>query len=88
MNKEFEKNVDFLRRNIPPDDIYMFAEQVFAASLYFLKKWNEGKNMREEFEDDEACKLWVQNIVTIHLSRQLGQDVSLDLLLREGDEEE
>lgn len=84
MNKEelkakFEKNVDFLKRNIPPDDIYMFAEQTFMAAMFFLFKWSEWVDVNEEGEKDEVVKKWASNIIGFQRCRDQEIDIDLDL---------
>lgn len=96
MNKEelklkFEKNVEFLKRNVPPDDIYLFAEQTFMATLFFLHKWSEWVDINEECLKDPVAKKWVTNIVGLQMCKDKEQDVNLDLDMKsieDGPEEE
>jgi len=82
MKEKFEKNVEYLKRNIPPDDIYMFAEQTFMATLFFLHKWNEWVDINEEAQKDPVVKKWVTNIVGLQMCKDKEQEVQLDLDLK------
>ena len=77
--KEFEKNVDYLRRNIPPDDIYMFCEQTFMAALYFLSKLTDHIDLEEEANESEVFKKWATNILGLKMCQEANTDISLDL---------
>ena len=92
MNKEelkqkFEKNVEYLKRNIPPEDIYIFAEQTYMATLFFLNKWSEWVDLQEEATKDPVTRKWVRNILGLLASRDLEEEIELDLDLKSlGDE--
>ena len=84
MNKEelikrFEENVNYLKRSIPPDDIYMFAEQTLMASLYFISKWNKCIDLQEECDKDPVSKKWVTNILGFIDCRDRNEEIMLDL---------
>ncbi len=92
MNKEemklkFEKNVDYLKRNIPPDDIYMFAEQTYMATLFFLHKWSEWVDLNEEAERCDVTKKWITNIIGLQICKDKEMDVNLDLDMKSIEEE-
>ena len=82
MKKKFEQNVDYLKRNVPPDDIYMFAEQTFMAALYFMHKWSEWVDVSDECNLDPIAKKWVTNIIGLQICKDKELDVSLDLDLK------
>ena len=87
MNKEemkakFLKNVEYLERNIAPDDIYLFAEQTLMACLFFLQKWSDWVDIKEELQRDPVAKKWVTNIVALQICRDREIDVELDLDLK------
>ena len=91
MNKEeifekFEKNVAYLKRNVPPDDIYMFAEQTFMAAFFFIKKWSEHVCVTEECEKSLVVRKWLYNIVLLEYLKDEGIDVQLDLDLERMEE--
>lgn len=77
--KKFEENVQYLKRNVPPDDIYLFAEQTFMAALFFLHKWSDWTDMNQEMKDDPIVKKWVTNILAFHDLKDKGIDVEIDL---------
>ncbi len=80
MNKEelkamYEKNVEYLKRNIPPDEIYEFAEQTYMATLYFLSKWSDWEDVNQVCQDDPVASKWVRNIMSLLKCREMGMDV-------------
>jgi hypothetical protein len=79
MLEEFEKNVEYLRRNVPPDDIYIFTEQTFMAAMFFLMKWKDLVDLRKECREDKIVAKWVNNIGGFYLTRLEGNDQQLDL---------
>lgn len=80
--KKFERNVAYLHRNIPPDDIYLFTEQTFMAALYFIHKLNEHVDILEECNKDPVTKKWVSNILGFELYKDQNIDIQLDLDLK------
>ena len=79
VREAFEKNVEYLQRNIPPDDIYPFAEETFMAALFFLKKWSECVNINVVAANDPIAKKWVINICAFLRCRESNTDISIDL---------
>lgn len=79
--KEYEKNITWLRRNIPPDDIYDFAEQTYMAALYFLKRLSMVVDINEEFQDYPVSKKWATNICSILHLRDNNLDSAIDMKL-------
>lgn len=85
--KKFEKNVEYLKRNVPPDDIYLFTEQTFMATLFFLKKWSEWVDVNEEMEKCPIVRKWVTNIISLQMHRDIEEDVELDLNMKSLEDE-
>ena len=81
--KKFEKNVQYLKNNIPPDDIYAFAEQTFMAAMYFLHKWAEWDDLNEFAKHDPIAKKWIINITALQILKDRNDPVDLDLGLEE-----
>ncbi len=75
----FEKNVEYLKRNIPEDEIYEFAEQTFMAAVYFIYRWNDWVDINEECLKDEIAKKWVTNIMALLRCKEKNIDIDLDL---------
>jgi len=84
--KKFERNVNYLRDNIPPDDIYVFAEQTFMAAMYFLHRWNEWDDLNRIAQDDPVAKKWIVNITSLQILKDRNEPVELDLGLEEMEE--
>lgn len=85
---KFEKSVQYLQRNIPPDDIYPFAEQTIMAALYFLDRWCDCVDIAEIYKNDVIAKKWINNIVGLQLCKQKDIDIDLDLNLESIEEGE
>lgn len=79
---KYEKNVAYLQRNIPPDDIYAFAEQTFMAAMFFMWKWSQWEEISEAAKQCEITKKWMTNILSVHELKEQGKDVELDLDLK------
>jgi len=84
MNKEellekFNKNVAYLQRIVPPDDIYIFTEQTFMAALFFLQKWAELTDVQQACKDDPVTAKWVRNIAGYLMIRDNDEDAQIDL---------
>lgn len=84
---KFYNNVKFLERNVPPDDIYIFAEQTHMAALYFLHKWSEWADIEEECHKDPIARKWVCNIMGLQKCKDDELDVNLDLDIGSVDED-
>ena len=82
MKLKFEKNVEFLKRNVPPDDIYIFAEQTFMAAMFFMHKWTEWVELTDEAQKDPVVNKWVKNILGFQMFKDNDIDVQLDLDLK------
>ena len=92
MNKEelfekFEKNVKYLQENIPPDDIYPFAEQTFMACMYFLKRWSDFHDLHKEIDENPISAKWIRNILSLQHCREEDIKINLDLGLHDIDED-
>jgi len=62
LQKKFDDNVAWMQRNVPPDDIYLFAEQTKMAAAYFIRRWAEWVDIAEEAKKDPVANLWLNNI--------------------------
>ncbi len=87
LKKQFEDNVNYLRRNIPPDDIYLFCEQTFMATMFFLKKWSEVVDIEQACNDCPITKKWVCNILGFQRLKDADMSVHVDLNLGSIDED-
>ncbi len=86
IRKKFEENVAYLERNVPPDDIYMFTEQTFMAAMYFMQRWAEWVDLKEEAAKDPIAKKWMMNIMGLAVMKDKNQDIQLDLDLKSVEE--
>ncbi len=63
--RKFRKNVDWLKINIEPEDIYDFAEQAILAAEFFLDKWNQWEDVTEICKKNPVAHVYVSNITGI-----------------------
>ena len=75
----FYKNVEFLQRTVPPDDIYIYAEQTFIAALYFMHRLRKHINMDEEMAKDEVLKKYAVNITMMLDAKEKNLNCHFDL---------
>ena len=82
---EFVANVQYLRDNIPPDDIYEFAEQALLSAEFFILRWAEWVDAFEECEKCGLTKLWFQNVIGLKALQSVNQKakVKLDMEIHE-----
>lgn len=81
--KKFEENVEYLRRNIPPDDIYIFTEQTYMAAMFFLHKWSTWEDIPAEMARCAITEKWVKNVMALAWHRDRKIDVPIDLNIPE-----
>jgi hypothetical protein len=84
--KKFERNVAYLERTVPPDDIYLFAEQTFMAAMFFMHKWTKLIDVEEEAKNDPIARKWMSNIMGLVISREKDEEIQLDLDLKSVEE--
>jgi hypothetical protein len=77
--EKFERNVAWLQRNIPPDDIYVFTEQTLMSSMYFLSQWSRVADLNKIAAMDPIAAKWIKNVTAIMRLREIGVDTQLDL---------
>lgn len=82
----FNKNVQWLRENIAPDDIYDFAEQALMAADFFIGELSNWVNLAEEGEKDKVLALWVRNVVGMRVMRDQKAKMMIDMTLKSVDE--
>lgn len=78
-NKRYERKVSFLRKNIPPDDIYEFAEQALTCAEFFLSKWNDWVDINEECEKHRPVEMWVKNLVGLRILEKQGYNQGISV---------
>jgi len=65
----------------------MFAEQTFMAAMFFLHKWSDWIDIKEECSDDPISKKWISNIVGLQMCKDQEMDITLDLDMKSIEEE-
>lgn len=82
----FERDVLYLKQHIPPDDIYMFAEQNIRQSMYFLKRWSMVENINAEFSTNEITRGYVTYLMNFMRARMQGDPIQVSFQTKkEGD---
>ena len=79
----FYKNVEFLQKTIPPDDIYIYAEQTFIAALYFMHRLRKLINFQEEFAQDEVLRKYAVNLTLMLEAKEKNINCHFDLGLND-----
>lgn len=75
----FCKNVEFLQKTVPPDDIYIFAEQTFLAALFFLKKYSTLVDIEAEKDKDPAMYKYASNLMLMLDAKEKNLNCKFDL---------
>lgn len=71
--------MEYLQKNIPPDDVYMLLEQTHMAAMFFLYTLAEFTSLEDLCEKDENFKRWAINICGLHQAKVGNMDINLDL---------
>lgn len=79
LKAQFEKNVSYLQKTIPPDDIYIFAEQTLMASVFFIRKLGEYTDLQTLAEEDAVFRKWLTNVGSFYTAQLREIDMTLDL---------
>ena len=88
--KQFYENVDFIQRNIAPDDIYIFTEQTLMAAVFFLHIITKFCDLEEECNNNIVLKKYVANVLGFEKLKKDKKDVRVDMDLKsiEGDDDD
>lgn len=77
-NKKFESNIEYIRKNIPPDDIYLFAELCLMSACFFLGKWNEFEDLQKVIDQDRLASKYIKNITSFRMMQDAGIGIDID----------
>jgi hypothetical protein len=78
-DKKFESRVLWLERNIPPDDIYPFAQQALLAAEFFIYKYMDHVEIDDEMKKDKNVNEWVRNILGMRMAHEKNQNFQVDV---------
>jgi hypothetical protein len=84
--ERFEKNVQWLKKNVAPDDIYEFAEQALMAADYFIGELSSWVDLVEEGEKDRVLGLWLKNVIGMRVIRDRNMQGVIDTSMKTKDE--
>lgn len=79
----FNKQVQWLKDNIPPEDIYTFAQQSILSAMFFIGKWNEWVDVFKEAENDKNVDIWLTNISTVCELQEENIPTKLNVKMKE-----
>lgn len=85
--EEFQRNVAWLHKSVPRDDIYDFAEQTLMACDFFIYKLGEYVNINDEAEKDEILGQWFRNVVTMRFLAENDIEGIVDVSFQDEEEE-
>lgn len=83
LSKRFEKNVDYLVRNIPPDDIYPFAEKIIMTAMFFLRQWANCEDLDKRCAECSDSKKLIDSILIFEAGKANDVDVKIDLMMED-----
>ncbi len=67
---EYEKNVEWLSRHVPRDDVYDFAEQCLMASEFLMYELGHFIDISDEITRETLLGKWCKNIVGIRVGQK------------------
>jgi len=70
--KRFNDDVEWLKTVVPPEEIYIFANQVLLGAQYFMSRWSDWVDIDKECKLDRETKAWVMNLAGVYKLRALG----------------
>jgi hypothetical protein len=65
--EKFHRELQWLKDNIPPDEIYEFALKAFMAGEYFLYRWSKWDDLHEEYQKNQMAALLMYNIMAVRM---------------------
>ena len=76
--EKYKLHVEWMRNNIPPDDIYDFTEQVLMGSVYFFYQCYKHNVINLE---DPITMKWAKNIAIVVTAQEANERCEYDLAL-------
>ena len=83
---KFDNDVQWLRNNIPPDDIYDFAEQALMAADFFINELSLYVDLNEEAQINKLFGVWLKNIVGLRILKNSNMNGRIEMNLKTEDE--
>lgn len=83
---KFDSDVQWLRNNIPPDDIYDFSEQALMAADFFINELSLYVDLNEEAQINKLFGVWLKNIVGLRLLKNSNMNGRIEMNLKTEDE--
>lgn len=77
--KKFEERVMWLHKNIPPDDIYFFAQSMLLAAEFCIYRLAEKENVNESMKSDPNLKKCVRTVLGITASQINNRNYMVDV---------
>lgn len=79
LRAEVEKIVAFTRRNVAPDDIYLFAVEVIWTAHYLIENFCELEGFQEMINENETLENAVLNILSFTKSYDENKDIKINM---------
>lgn len=77
--RSFEICVTWLRNNIPPDDIYEFAQQMLLACVVFIRDFEDSEDFNKKMHENVALRIWYTNVAKLLESQIKGVSININL---------
>jgi hypothetical protein len=78
---QVNKSVEYLKKVVPPDDIYLYTEQTYMAALFFLMKLSDWVEINDECIKDPVLNKYVNNIMGYLIAKEKGDHSQINLSL-------
>lgn len=86
-NRTFEDRVRYLARNIPPDDIYPFAQKTIMGMSYFANKYQSLVD-DDAINADPTAVYYLKNLMKLLVMQKYEMDLEVNLGLGDDDNQE
>lgn len=88
MNKEellehFNKHVAYFKKNIAHEDVHAFAVQTYITALYFMHRWSQWDDLKEECKKSDIANDYIMNMATLSHYIDNGIDTKINVSVKE-----
>lgn len=79
---KFERNIQYLQVNIPPDDIYIFGERMHMAACFFLKALSMYASINDICKMDPVAASFVKMVMGMLSARDKGIGMKMEVITK------
>ncbi len=65
LERHFEEDVEFLRKNIAPDDIYMFCQFLLLSGIHLLELLTKSNDLKTLGAADERTAMTIESLLQL-----------------------